>query len=78
MMAIKRKPRRKPCPYCGSRDTGQILYGEYLPNPERPLPDHVVLGGCCMPENPPKRYCHSCGRFDDGTIRPIGLDDLEG
>ena len=65
-MATKRKPRRKPCPYWGSRDTGAILYGEYAPGP-KPLPDHVVLGGCVIYPGQPQRHCHSCGRDYDHT-----------
>jgi hypothetical protein len=66
MATRQRKPRRKPCPYCGSGDTGAILYGLYAPDPDHPLPDHVVLRGCCIPENPPSRHCHTCGR-DTGS-----------
>jgi hypothetical protein len=66
-MSTKPKPRRKPCPYCGSRDTGQILYGLYVPDPERPLPDHVVLGGCTIVPGQPQRHCHTCGRDYDHT-----------
>jgi hypothetical protein len=61
-MAKKRKPRRKPCPCCGSRDTGPILYGLIALDPEHPFPDHVVLGGCIIEEHQPLRYCHTCGR----------------
>ena len=66
-MTTTRKPRRKPCPHCGSRDTGRVLYGLYLPDPEHPLPDHVVLAGCCIPADPPQRHCHTCGRDYDFT-----------
>lgn len=64
-MAAKRAPRRKPCPHCGSRDTARILYGLYVPDPEHPLPEHTVLGGCTISPHQPLRHCHSCGRGYD-------------
>ena len=36
VMMRTRKPRRKPCPYCGSRDTSHILWGLYAPIPSVP------------------------------------------
>ena len=66
-VATKRKPRRKPCPFCGSRDTGAIWYGLIVPTPEHPIPDHVVLGGCCIEPGQPQRHCHTCGRGYDFT-----------
>ena len=71
-MALTRKPRRKPCPYCRSRDTSRILYGLYAPNPARPLPDDAILGGCCVGPDSPRLRCNICGRgsefmdFGDG------------
>jgi hypothetical protein len=60
-----RKPRRKPCPYCASQDTSRILWGLYGSNPDRPLPDDVVLGGCCIEPGWPERQCNDCGRRYD-------------
>ena len=71
-----RKPRRKPCPHCGSRDTGQILWGLYAPDPSRPLPDHVVFGGCCVEPGMPRRQCHACGRRYDYQA-PEQLEEFE-
>jgi hypothetical protein len=62
MMATKRRPRRKSCPYRGSRDKGPILYGLVLADSGRRLPDHGVLVGFCIPSNPPSRYRPTCGR----------------
>ena len=60
-----RKPRRKPCPHCGSRDTGRIIWGLYAPGLDHHLPDHVVIGGCCIDPGHPQRQCHTCGaRYD--------------
>jgi hypothetical protein len=61
----KRKPRRKPCPHCGSRDTGRIIWGLVVPDPDHPWPEHVVLGGCCIDPGYPQRECHTCGRRYD-------------
>jgi hypothetical protein len=70
----KRAPRRKRCPYCGSRNTGPILYGMIVPDPDDPLPDHAVLGGCVIMPGQPMRHCHSCGRGYD--FRPGVADDF--
>jgi hypothetical protein len=73
-MTTTRKPRRKPCPLCGSRDTARVIWGLYVGN-LLDLPDHVVLGGCCVLPEMPTRYCHTCGRYDDGTRPPASVFD---
>jgi DNA-directed RNA polymerase subunit RPC12/RpoP len=76
-MAAVRKPRRKPCPYCGSRDTSRIVWGLSVPDPDRPLPDDVLLGGCCVEPGCPERQCNTCGRRFD-YLDPSVLEELEG
>ncbi len=57
-MAMRtRKPRRKPCPYCGSGDTGEIWYGLITG-----FSGDFVPGGCMVTDSQPSRSCRTCGR----------------
>lgn len=65
-MTTKRTPRRKPCPFCGSRDTLRIIWGLYAPaDPDERVPDGAMLGGCCIEPGWPRRHCNACGRRYD-------------
>jgi hypothetical protein len=75
-MATTRAPRRTPCPYCGSRDTLEIIWGLYAPSDfEHPIPDGAMLGGCCIEPGWPQRHCNACGRRYDFR-HPEQLDEL--
>ena len=68
----KKKNRTKKCPFCGSRNTAEILYG--LPALSNELQERIdageiKLGGCCQNgvqvngksvNNNPSWYCNEC------------------
>ena len=61
-----RKPRKKPCPKCGSLDVIPIEYGypgpEMMDAAEKGL---IELGGCCVTGDDPRRLCKACGEAFD-------------
>ena len=52
----------KQCPKCGSKNSGEIIYG--MPSYElfqEAEAGKVKLGGCCIGENDPDYFCKDCG-----------------
>ena len=63
------KPKKKPCPKCGSLDVVPIEYG--YPGPEMmdaAAKGLIELGGCCVWDDDPRKLCKACGEeFDRPT-----------
>ena len=73
--AIHNKEPQIKCPYCGSTDTAEILYGmpAFTKEFQEKLDSGKIhLGGCCinltrnedgtMVQTDPDWYCNSCGK----------------
>ena len=68
-MVKRKEPRR--CPKCGSPDVVPILYG--CPTPEgmeAAERGEIRLGGCCVTDRDPSRFCRACEHSFD--LRPFG------
>lgn len=72
--------KRIKCPYCGSNNTAEILYG--MPAYDRELESklkrkELILGGCCIGINEPQMHCNSCKK-DFATMPFVDEDTSEG
>lgn len=66
---VHNKRAQIKCPHCGSKNTARYLYGypAYDEEMERKLDaGKIKLGGCCISEADPSRYCNDCKK-DFGT-----------
>jgi hypothetical protein len=72
-----KKPERvakktKPCPKCGSHDVVPIVYGYPSSEMEREADKGLIeLGGCCVLNDDPQKYCKACGERFDPPKRPL-------
>jgi hypothetical protein len=56
------KKRNKACPKCGSLEVVPIMYGYPMPEAmEAAERGEIELGGCCVGERDPQKYCRACG-----------------
>lgn len=63
---MKETKHQKPkCPYCGSEDIAEYIWGEPLldENLFKALDNkEVILGGCCISDNDPQYHCNKCDK----------------
>ena len=76
---------RGRCPSCGSGDVVHYLYGHYLPDPLRRLPEWVHLAGFMVyPGHDHDRECGACGNLwyaelaSQATVRRAPLPEGAG
>jgi hypothetical protein len=76
MTKTTRKRAPGPCPKCGSLDVVPILYGYPLPEAMAAADEgKIALGGCCVGERDPRKYCNACGEaFDFPPMRRRTLE----
>jgi len=61
--------RPAKCPFCGSDDVKEIIYG--LPAPDFDFSKYIS-GGCCIMTNPPAWSCCNCfAKFFKKKIKPV-------
>lgn len=73
---------RIKCPFCGSRNTAEILYGmpDFSDELEAAMDNgEIVLGGCCTTLNDPQMHCNDCGEdFGRSGFYPSRSEDKPG
>ena len=67
-----KKEERPICPYCKSKNTAIIMYGEINVSEklEKAMENgEVIMGGCILSDDSPAFYCNDCeesfGKYDD-------------